>query len=403
MNKDIKVFVSYRRADNPCFAERIRDWFTLTYKRENVFMDFDAIPPFVDFEEFIIQQIRKVDVVLAIIGKRWLDILQNRLLDDDTDYVRLELRSALQMNKLVAPILVDGASAPDPDVLPADIRAIMRANAPRLDGGRQFLDNIERVIDALPIALAQHQALIAAQPDEAERMIDPVTTMNFKPSVQVEVPVQEAEVGDMMMEDDMLLDDLEEAETELYGGLETLEVEPLDISELPLPQRSQPQPDPEPSREAAPPPPAPQEAPSRNRGNAAEPETEAPEVPEATPAAISKVIRIGYAPADLNHAEHLRDLLRTRLPDTIAVTLAASSEPMNANLILLLLTDNSRQDTTVRNHVSWAHNAEIPILPVLMEGDPETAAPYALSLNQMIDMRTTIDAQSLAETIRMYL
>ena len=26
-NTEIKIFVSYRRADSPCFAERIRDWF----------------------------------------------------------------------------------------------------------------------------------------------------------------------------------------------------------------------------------------------------------------------------------------------------------------------------------------------------------------------------------------
>jgi hypothetical protein len=371
MNKDIKIFINYRRADSPCFAERVRDWFTLTYKRENVFMDFDAIPPFVNFEEFIIAQIRKVDVVLAIIGPQWLEILQERTKDDDTDFVRLELRSALAMNKLVAPILVEGASAPDPDLLPEDIRPIMRANAPRLDGGRQFLDNIERVVEALPIALAQHQALAAARPSEAEKMIDPVATMNFRPSAEPIVPITEEEVSDVMFEDDMFLDDVGEANTEIYGGLATLEVEPLTSSELPPPALQAP--------------PAPQAPPSREK---------------ATPP--QKMVRIGYAPSDVNHAETMRDALNAQI-DNATFSLATSGQPMHADLILLLLTSNSRQDPAVRDHISWAHSANIPILPVLMKGDADNVAPYALSLNQMIDMRETDDIPGMVEAVRMYL
>jgi hypothetical protein len=181
MNTDIRIFVSYRRADSPCFAERIRDWFMLAYQRENVFMDFDAIPPFVDFEVFIVEQIAKVDVMLVIIGPRWLEMLNERMKTDELDYVRMEIRQAIQMGKLVAPIVVDGARTPRSDELPEDIRPMMRANIPRLDSGRQFLDNIERIISALPKALDQHARIKAANDIEADRMVDPIEAITFVP------------------------------------------------------------------------------------------------------------------------------------------------------------------------------------------------------------------------------
>ena len=168
MDKNLRIFISYRRSDNPCFAERIRDWFTLRYARENVFMDFDAIPPFVKFEDFIMDFLRKTDVVLVIIGHEWMNLLKQKANEDEPDYVKLEIMTALQNKTLIAPICVDGAPVPDEDDLPEEIRAMLEFNVAFLQGGRHFLDNIERLIDALPIALAQHQRELTVEvADEA--------------------------------------------------------------------------------------------------------------------------------------------------------------------------------------------------------------------------------------------
>src|SRR5262249_51707799 len=74
-----KVFFNYRRSDNPDFVERIRDWFIRAYGRENVFMDFDNIPPFTRFSEFIRDKVGECDVLIAIIGPTWLDALRARI------------------------------------------------------------------------------------------------------------------------------------------------------------------------------------------------------------------------------------------------------------------------------------------------------------------------------------
>jgi hypothetical protein len=302
-NTDIKIFVSYRRDDARCFAERIRDWFMMAYERENVFMDFDAIPPFVRFEDFIIEQIKKVDVMLVIIGPNWLDILKERMArPDEVDYVRLEIRMGLEMGKLVAPILVDGAAAPDPDDLPPEIRPIMQANAPRLDGGRQFLDNIERLVNALPVALAQHIRLQSA--DEAARVIDPMRVMRFAPA--------------MTLSDD-----------------------------------------------------------------------------DAPPAeSADRTLLICAAADDLLVASRLQDDLRAaELETEIKIVAGPIQEIKNTvDLILFILSPHSKGHPDLIEQIKHAQHTTTPALPVLVAGEPGHAAPYSLSLNQMIDLRD-YDAQ----------
>ncbi|MBC7814114.1 MAG: toll/interleukin-1 receptor domain-containing protein, partial [Burkholderiales bacterium] len=152
-----KVFVSYRRIDNPDFVERIRDWFMQRYGRPNVFMDFDNIPPFTPFADYIRERVRECDVLIAIIGPRWLELLREKTFDPADDYVRVEIRLALEENKLIAPICIKGAAVPHGDDLPDDLRALIGYNAAHLDSGRTFLDNIELIMDAVEQELARRE------------------------------------------------------------------------------------------------------------------------------------------------------------------------------------------------------------------------------------------------------
>ncbi len=47
--KRLKVFVNYRRSDEKIFVELLRTHFMFRYGQENVFMDFDSLPPFTNF------------------------------------------------------------------------------------------------------------------------------------------------------------------------------------------------------------------------------------------------------------------------------------------------------------------------------------------------------------------
>ncbi len=155
-----KIFLNYRRADQPDFVERIRDWFAWKYGRDSVFMDFDTIPPFTPFADFIKHQIHDCDVLVAIIGPRWLDLLHERIEQgDDEDYVQLEIRLALEEAKPIAPICIKKAAVPRSRDLPSALRPMLDYHVAHLDAGRHFLDNIEMVISSLEQELSRLDGL----------------------------------------------------------------------------------------------------------------------------------------------------------------------------------------------------------------------------------------------------
>jgi energy-coupling factor transporter ATP-binding protein EcfA2 len=108
-----KVFISYRRTDNPDGAARIYERLMQHFGRDAIFYDQISIPYGEDFRRFIDEQIRECGVLLAIIGRGWLDIRYedgpakgSRRLDEPTDHVRTEIEAALRANVQVIPVLV---------------------------------------------------------------------------------------------------------------------------------------------------------------------------------------------------------------------------------------------------------------------------------------------------------
>lgn len=152
------IFISYRRDDNSVFVERIRDWFIHRYEREHVFMDFDSIPPFVNFADFIREKVQESDALIAVIGPEWLNLLKKKAESGDEDYVRIEIGLALQMGKLVAPICIMGATIPRRIELPDDLRPMLDYNAAHLNSGHAFYDDIERIVEAVEREVDKHRA-----------------------------------------------------------------------------------------------------------------------------------------------------------------------------------------------------------------------------------------------------
>jgi hypothetical protein len=89
-------------------------------RRGQIFKDIDSIQLGDDFVEVITTAVGSCDVLLALIGDRWLTITDERgraRLDDPDDFVRLEIEAALTRNVRVIPILVEGARMPRADHL----------------------------------------------------------------------------------------------------------------------------------------------------------------------------------------------------------------------------------------------------------------------------------------------
>jgi hypothetical protein len=118
------VFISYRRQESSGLAGRLYDRLAARFGDDQVFMDVDTIALGVDFAEVITQAVSTCQVLLAIIGPRWLDVTDEngrRRLDDARDLVRLEIAAALQRNIRVIPILVEDAAMPPRQELPDDL------------------------------------------------------------------------------------------------------------------------------------------------------------------------------------------------------------------------------------------------------------------------------------------
>src|ERR1700686_4306387 len=107
------IALSYRREDSVAVAGRLYDRLQSAFGRENVFMDFDSIPPGVDFREHIMRSIERSHVLVAVIGPNWLgDKGGLRRIDNPNDFVRFEIGSALARGIPVIPVLANDARMP---------------------------------------------------------------------------------------------------------------------------------------------------------------------------------------------------------------------------------------------------------------------------------------------------
>ncbi len=147
-----QVFISYRRADDLGAIGRIHDWLAQPEKLgpDGVFMDVEDIPMGADFRKHIAHQMNQADVVLAMIGPKWLETIPARA-DDPTDVVRIELEMAFDRHLYVVPILLGReVKMPAESVLPPTISHFSFLNAETIDpAGRDFAPHMDRFLRGL--------------------------------------------------------------------------------------------------------------------------------------------------------------------------------------------------------------------------------------------------------------
>jgi hypothetical protein len=74
-----RIFLNYRREDTAGHAGRLYDQLVARFGSETVFMDLDAIRPGSNFTETIEQALDECDVFLAVIGRGWLNCVDQAL------------------------------------------------------------------------------------------------------------------------------------------------------------------------------------------------------------------------------------------------------------------------------------------------------------------------------------
>ena len=120
-----------------------------------IFMDVDTIEAGLDFVEVLQNAVQSCDVLVALIGRSWLNIQDEagkRRLDNPEDFVRIEIAAALSRDIRVIPVLVDGAPMPRSTELPDNLKPLARRNALQVNH-HSFNSDAYRLISQLKLAL----------------------------------------------------------------------------------------------------------------------------------------------------------------------------------------------------------------------------------------------------------
>jgi TIR domain-containing protein len=152
-----KLFISYRREDSAVVAGRIFDRLQAHFGRSSVFMDVDSIPYGTDFRKHLTDAVAQCDVMLALIGGDWLKVQADgrRRIDEPNDFVRIEIKAALDLGIRVVPILLGQTMMPLEEHLPENLKELAYRHAAQVDPGKDFHLYMDRVVKKLDQLLAQ--------------------------------------------------------------------------------------------------------------------------------------------------------------------------------------------------------------------------------------------------------
>src|SRR5213082_690034 len=167
------IAISYRRQDSNPVAGRLYDRLQAEFGKDNVFMDFDSIPYGVDFREHIKSTLRRAKVIVAIIGPDWAGAndKSGRRIDDPSDFVRLEIASALETGIPIIPVLVNNTPMPEAKNLPPELEGLAFRNGLALDTGIDFHHHADRLIAGIHRVVDPPKE--AAPPPPAPEVVSP--------------------------------------------------------------------------------------------------------------------------------------------------------------------------------------------------------------------------------------
>jgi len=148
------IFVNYRREDSLVSTGRLDDNLRREFGDRDVYRDIDSIPLGVDFSKHITIQLSRCDVMLVVIGNKWL----SPRLQNPKDYVRMEIEAALSRDIRVIPVLVESARLPDLAELPPSMQPLLTRNALSIDSGSDFKAHFAKL--ALSIRAGRSSSLM---------------------------------------------------------------------------------------------------------------------------------------------------------------------------------------------------------------------------------------------------
>lgn len=101
-----KIFISYRRSDNPDGVKLVYDGLKKLLPGWEIFYDHKSLDLGTQFPDELKQAVTEADFVLVVMGREWRDELRARRDSGEKDYVLEEVRIAFETESTVVPIAV---------------------------------------------------------------------------------------------------------------------------------------------------------------------------------------------------------------------------------------------------------------------------------------------------------
>jgi hypothetical protein len=136
-NTGFDVFISYRRSDTAGHARALYRDLCRRFEKDRIFFDRESLEAGMVFPERLRKAVESCQVLLALIAPGWLDAKTAagaRRLDDEEDFVRREIATALQFERKVIPVLFDDTPLPQASQLPEPLRGLAAYDALTLRG-----------------------------------------------------------------------------------------------------------------------------------------------------------------------------------------------------------------------------------------------------------------------------
>lgn len=124
------IFICYRRKDSAAQSARLFEALNVHFPGQ-VFQDVASIDAGDNWTEELRESVLGADVLVVVIGPEWQSMVADRgpRINDPADYVHGEVRTALEHDIRIIPILLQGAQMPPPRTLPPQLEGLLRRQA----------------------------------------------------------------------------------------------------------------------------------------------------------------------------------------------------------------------------------------------------------------------------------
>jgi hypothetical protein len=148
------IFISYRKDDTQSVVDYLAMALKERFGAERVFKDDQDLHAGDPWPDRLLQEVLQSEVLLAIVGKQWLSILDEDgrpRIDDEDDWVRREICTALDHDKRVIVVLVAPAELPTARKLPkgCSLQKLPTLQHMRWRPGHDHANDLEDIVKEL--------------------------------------------------------------------------------------------------------------------------------------------------------------------------------------------------------------------------------------------------------------